>query len=321
MERGSSKRRRRPGRPSGFGVHLAMVSGWAMACGYLAVGCEDRAEPVWSPADTHDALQRLESLRDRRDSQINVPDGEGDWFRITSIQVDLPRTKPNGQPWDIGQGLPDPAVTISQAGRALSELGPFHDTTAHRFTPDNLAVDLSRGPIRVQVRDADVLADDAVGEATLDLGSGLWGASVSAEGSVVVALDLPLPPPQPLTTDNVDQRPQPVDDSPSSRMRVAETLSRPPGFEATAHRRTLLIRPFCRGDVADRITSRNGGDDRLAAAGFRRVECRNEQAQETRRGRLLHFDTVYYQRAVGSAEWTVEIVRTRQRPRPRPRRP
>ncbi len=93
--------------------------------------------------------------------------GAGASTTIESVTITIRSTRDNGAAWDFGGGLPDPKITVDQAGAVLAECAA-KDQLKVTCRIDR-HVDRANGPIRVMVIDTDSSDNDTVGELQLDL--------------------------------------------------------------------------------------------------------------------------------------------------------
>ncbi len=85
---------------------------------------------------------------------------------LDAVTVKVRPTRDSGAPWDFGGGLPDPKVSVDQAGRGLAACPEVKDkleVTCHVGAP----IDDDRS-VRVMVVDADTSEDDMIGEIAVD---------------------------------------------------------------------------------------------------------------------------------------------------------
>lgn len=74
--------------------------------------------------------------------------------QMTRIKVALPRNKPNGQPWDVGDGKPDIYIVVNDQSFEAFQCWDTH--TCQFFTT-------MTGALFIEVWDKDIMHDDFAG--------------------------------------------------------------------------------------------------------------------------------------------------------------
>jgi hypothetical protein len=102
------------------------------------------------------------------------------WARVTLLEFELSTTKPDGTPWDVGGGAPDPEFTINAGGQRCVLAGKMQDTfKAAPMTSCPSPVEVSAtSPLVVEVTDKDLVNDDPMGVASVTLSQLAQGAQV-----------------------------------------------------------------------------------------------------------------------------------------------
>lgn len=165
-------------------IITAAVMATTLALGGAAVvlGME-RAGGRTAPEEQNN-LERLAAIR--------AASGGSDSVGVAALVVRAPDRKPDGDHWDALGGLPDLRVEVRQGATVLGRLERQDAISLEATYCELFNVDLRGGPLTVTVTDADVVEDDPVGQALLDLGAGHWRGALGAAGSVGVTLDAPV---------------------------------------------------------------------------------------------------------------------------------
>lgn len=100
-----------------------------------------------------------------------------------SIDVHFPRSKPSGEPWDVGGGAPDPFVIVRQDGVELGRTARVQDSRIAHWEL-TVACDHAR-PLEIEALDKDVSLDDAAFDIEVPAGAD-YGEAPFGEGTVLV---------------------------------------------------------------------------------------------------------------------------------------
>jgi len=106
---------------------------------------------------------------------------------LTSISLVLPRTKANNAPWDGDNSPPDAFVVLSQGGRALGRSRTVRDRFDPQITFSNVTMDTA-STLVVEVMDEDLVANDPIGTAVINLAAGETRAALGNAGQVAIEL-------------------------------------------------------------------------------------------------------------------------------------
>lgn len=100
-----------------------------------------------------------------------------------AIDVHLPRTKPTGEPWDVGGGAPDPFAIVRQDGVELGRTARVQDSRSAHWEL-TVACDHTRS-LEIEVLDKDVSLDDSALDIEVPAGAD-FGEAPFGEGTVQV---------------------------------------------------------------------------------------------------------------------------------------
>ncbi len=99
------------------------------------------------------------------------------------IDVYLPRSKPSGEPWDVGGGAPDPFAIVRQDGVELARTQRVQDSRSAHWEL-TVACDHTRS-LEIEVLDGDVSLDDSALDIEVPAESD-YGEAPFGEGTVQV---------------------------------------------------------------------------------------------------------------------------------------
>lgn len=121
-------------------------------------------------------------------------------WRVVFIEADVPLRKRSGQPWDDGEGAPDPYVKLFVDGRELWR-GPIANDTIRpewkAFPPRNVLISPS-DKVRIELWDDDGIRSDPIGTyegKALSAGMRDAHTMVKLEGGATVTVKLERPQP------------------------------------------------------------------------------------------------------------------------------
>jgi hypothetical protein len=105
----------------------------------------------------------------------------GAWVSLTLLEFDFGPTKPNGTPWDVGGGAPDPEFVVLGGGRRVLLCAKLQDQFRGKPMTSSAPVSVSAtSPLAVEVFDKDIASDDPMGTAALDLSRLSAGGELTA---------------------------------------------------------------------------------------------------------------------------------------------
>ena len=83
-------------------------------------------------------------------------------YAITDVQLSVPTTDPNGEPWDAGGGAPDLFVKISVDNTVVATTQPVQDSFAATFAGPFQVQLIAGSSLVIATLDSDLTLDDSV---------------------------------------------------------------------------------------------------------------------------------------------------------------